>query len=117
MPSVLGSGRAGCIQEPIICTLTDSVDVPSVSWLVQVEEVKGIMAENIDRMLQRGEKLELLTDKTENLMNEVGRQDRGGGLKDVVGSGSRLEQARGATRVPVRVFGPVQDSRKGLWYL
>lgn len=36
----------------------------------KVEEVKGIMAENIDRMLQRGEKLELLTDKTENLMNE-----------------------------------------------
>ena len=30
------------------------------------------MTENIDRMLQRGEKLELLTDKTENLMSEVG---------------------------------------------
>lgn len=29
------------------------------------------MTENIDRMLQRGEKLELLTDKTENLMFEV----------------------------------------------
>lgn len=46
-------------------------------WLLQVEEVKGIMAENIDRMLQRGEKLELLTDKTENLMNEVGKQGSG----------------------------------------
>ena len=44
--------------------------------LAQVEEVKGIMAENIDRMLQRGEKLELLTDKTENLMNEVGRKGK-----------------------------------------
>lgn len=30
------------------------------------------MTENIDRMLQRGEKLELLTDKTETLMSEVG---------------------------------------------
>ncbi len=37
----------------------------------QVDEVKGIMTENIDKMLQRGEKLELLTDKTENLMFEV----------------------------------------------
>jgi vesicle-associated membrane protein 72 len=36
-----------------------------------VEEVKGIMTDNIDKMLQRGEKLELLTDKTENLMFEV----------------------------------------------
>jgi hypothetical protein len=37
----------------------------------QVDEVKGIMTENIDKVLARGEKLELLTDKTENLMNEV----------------------------------------------
>ena len=42
------------------------------SLSVQVNEVKGVMTENIDRMLQRGEKLELLTDKTENLMSEVG---------------------------------------------
>ena len=37
----------------------------------QVDEVKGIMTENIEKVLARGEKLELLTDKTENLMNEV----------------------------------------------
>ncbi len=47
-------------------------------------EVKGVMTENIDRMLQRGEKLELLTDKTENLMSEVrgkeGGQHLGGSL-------------------------------------
>ena len=35
--------------------------------------MKGIMTENIDKVLARGEKLELLTDKTENLMFEVGR--------------------------------------------
>ncbi len=29
------------------------------------------MTENIEKVLARGEKLELLTDKTENLMNEV----------------------------------------------
>ena len=38
---------------------------------MQVDEVKGIMTDNIDKIMQRGEKLELLTDKTENLMFEV----------------------------------------------
>jgi hypothetical protein len=45
-----------------------ALTLPSV---FQVEEVKGVMTDNIDKMLQRGEKLELLTDKTENLMSEV----------------------------------------------
>lgn len=44
----------------------------------KVDEVKGIMTENIDKMLQRGEKLELLTDKTENLMFEADRFVRTG---------------------------------------
>ena len=53
---------------------------PGIGWLshppcalvvAQVDEVKGIMTENIDKMLARGERLELLTDKTENLMFEV----------------------------------------------
>ena len=48
---------------------------------VQVDEVKGIMTENIEKVLARGEKLELLTDKTENLMFEAGAGAwlRGGG--------------------------------------
>ncbi|BFZ15275.1 hypothetical protein BsWGS_18314 [Bradybaena similaris] len=33
----------------------------------QVEELKGIMVENIDRLAERGERLELLVDKTEEL--------------------------------------------------
>lgn len=33
----------------------------------QVSEVKGIMIENIEKVLDRGEKIELLIDKTENL--------------------------------------------------
>ena len=33
----------------------------------KVDEVKGIMDENIERVLERGEKIELLVDKTDNL--------------------------------------------------
>jgi hypothetical protein len=39
-------------------------------WL-QVDEVKNIMSENIEKVLSRGEKLDLLVDKTDNLMFEV----------------------------------------------
>lgn len=38
---------------------------------MQVDEVKGIMTENIDKMLARGEKLELLSERTDNLVFEV----------------------------------------------
>lgn len=44
----------------------------------KVAAVQGIMTENIDRMLQRGEKLELLTDKTENLMSEADKFQKQG---------------------------------------
>lgn len=40
-----------------------------VFW--QVDEVKNIMSENIEKVLSRGEKLDLLVDKTDNLMFEV----------------------------------------------
>ncbi|XP_055034217.1 vesicle-associated membrane protein 7 isoform X2 [Misgurnus anguillicaudatus] len=36
---------------------------------VQVDDLKGIMVRNIDLVAQRGEKLELLIDKTENLVD------------------------------------------------
>lgn len=39
---------------------------------MQVDEVKNIMSENIEKVLERGEKLDLLVDKTDNLMFEVG---------------------------------------------
>ncbi|XP_031202323.1 vesicle-associated membrane protein 7 isoform X3 [Mastomys coucha] len=35
----------------------------------QVDELKGIMVRNIDLVAQRGERLELLIDKTENLVD------------------------------------------------
>ncbi|KAL5794193.1 hypothetical protein ACOSP7_002787 [Xanthoceras sorbifolium] len=37
----------------------------------QVSEVKGVMMENIEKVLDRGEKSELLVDKTENLRSQV----------------------------------------------
>nr|XP_061793549.1 vesicle-associated membrane protein 7 isoform X2 [Nerophis lumbriciformis] len=36
---------------------------------MQVDDLKGIMVRNIDLVAQRGEKLELLIDKTENLVD------------------------------------------------
>ena len=35
----------------------------------QLEEVKGVMVENLEKVLERGEKLELLVEKTESLQN------------------------------------------------
>ncbi|KAJ0759317.1 putative v-SNARE, coiled-coil domain-containing protein [Helianthus annuus] len=37
----------------------------------QVSEVKGVMMENIEKVLDRGEKIEILVDKTENLRSQV----------------------------------------------
>ena len=39
----------------------------------QVDEVKNIMVDNIERVLERGEKIELLVDKTDNLRFQVCR--------------------------------------------
>ncbi|KAL6548534.1 hypothetical protein OROGR_008955 [Orobanche gracilis] len=39
----------------------------------QVSEVKGVMMENIEKVLDRGEKIELLVDKTENLRSQMHR--------------------------------------------
>ncbi|KAG6398151.1 hypothetical protein SASPL_139605 [Salvia splendens] len=43
----------------------------------QVSEVKGVMMENIEKVLDRGEKIELLVDKSENLHHQL----RGPGLQ------------------------------------
>ncbi|KAL8107556.1 hypothetical protein AgCh_024105 [Apium graveolens] len=37
----------------------------------QVSEVKGVMMENIEKVLDRGEKIELLVDKSENLHHQA----------------------------------------------
>lgn len=38
---------------------------------VQVDEVKTIMVDNIEKVLERGERLELLVDKTDNLRTQA----------------------------------------------
>ena len=42
--------------------------------MLQVDEVKNIMVDNIERVLERGEKIELLVDKTDNLRFQVTEQ-------------------------------------------
>ncbi|EFJ08162.1 hypothetical protein SELMODRAFT_235084 [Selaginella moellendorffii] len=44
----------------------------------QVSEVKGIMMDNIEKVLERGEKIELLVDKTENLRFQADNFQRQG---------------------------------------
>ena len=39
----------------------------------EIDEVRSIMVENIERVLERGEKIELLVDKTENLNHQAFR--------------------------------------------
>jgi hypothetical protein len=38
----------------------------------EVQQVKGIMVENVEKLLQRGEQIDLLVDKAEDLQDEVG---------------------------------------------
>lgn len=42
-----------------------------IVYYVQVDEVKNIMVDNIEKVLERGEKIELLVDKSENLRDRV----------------------------------------------
>lgn len=44
----------------------------------KVSEVKEIMMQNIEKVLDRGEKLELLVDKTENLRYQADQFQKGG---------------------------------------
>ena len=52
--------------------LTASADLAAESEnYTQVDEVKNIMVDNIEKVLERGEKIELLVDKTDNLRFQV----------------------------------------------
>jgi vesicle-associated membrane protein 7 len=42
----------------------------------QIDTVKDVMIENIDRVLERGEKIELLVDKTERLNHQAVRFEK-----------------------------------------
>ena len=39
----------------------------------QIDEVKGVMVQNIEKVLERGEKIELLVDKTDRLNQQAFR--------------------------------------------
>ncbi|OIV96022.1 hypothetical protein TanjilG_27126 [Lupinus angustifolius] len=54
----------------------------------QVSEVKGVMMENIEKVLDRGEKIELLVDKSENLHHQV--LDRGEKIELLVDKSENL---------------------------
>ncbi|MBA0819946.1 hypothetical protein Gohar_025662, partial [Gossypium harknessii] len=64
----------------------------------QVSEVKGVMMENIEKVLDRGEKIELLVDKSENLRSQAaGNPDE---EKDVVTEHeSKADRARDSDRL------------------
>jgi hypothetical protein len=64
--AALGSLTAGSTAWP-------SAPNTYVTFL-QVDEVKNIMSDNIEKVLSRGEKLDLLVDKTDNLMFEVRKE-------------------------------------------
>lgn len=59
--------------------LTHPEEMSKLSKLkAQITEVKGIMMDNIEKVLDRGEKIELLVDKTENLQFQADSFQRQG---------------------------------------
>ncbi|KAL4358182.1 hypothetical protein AHAS_Ahas09G0261100 [Arachis hypogaea] len=63
------------LKEHMQYCLTHPEEISKLSKLkAQITEVKGIMMDNIEKVLDRGEKIELLVDKTENLQFQVCRQ-------------------------------------------
>lgn len=51
---------------------SESKDIDTISKVHgELDELKDIMVKNIDNLAMRGERLELLVNKTENLSNSV----------------------------------------------
>ncbi|KAJ0657542.1 putative v-SNARE, coiled-coil domain-containing protein [Helianthus annuus] len=67
------------IKEQMEYCLNHPDEMSKLSKLkVQITEVKGIMMDNIEKVLDRGEKIELLVDKTENLQFQADSFQRQG---------------------------------------
>ena len=62
---------SGCSCQVADCARWDARSVTTACGSVQVSEVKNIMVDNIEKVLERGEKIELLVDKTDNLRFQV----------------------------------------------
>jgi vesicle-associated membrane protein 7 len=66
----------GIIQERMEFYNSDRADmsIDSIGAVKsQIEDVKGVMVQNIERVLERGEKIELLVDKTDRLNQQAFR--------------------------------------------
>ncbi|KAK9075106.1 hypothetical protein SSX86_003425 [Deinandra increscens subsp. villosa] len=67
------------IKEQMDYCLNHPEEMSKLSKLkAQITEVKGIMMDNIEKVLDRGEKIELLVDKTENLQFQADSFQRQG---------------------------------------
>ncbi|KAL8233244.1 hypothetical protein R6Q57_003022 [Mikania cordata] len=67
------------IKEQMDYCLNHPEEMSKLSKLkAQITEVKGIMMDNIEKVLDRGEKIELLVDKTENLQFQADSFQRHG---------------------------------------
>ncbi|KAG5005405.1 hypothetical protein JHK86_029544 [Glycine max] len=64
----------------------------------QITEVKGIMMDNIEKVLDRGEKIELLVDKTENLQFQLPEAGQAAEKEDVAAESPN--EADGGRRNP-----------------
>ncbi|KAJ6690626.1 hypothetical protein OIU85_006837 [Salix viminalis] len=67
------------LKEHMQYCLNHPEEISKLSKLkAQITEVKGIMMDNIEKVLDRGEKIELLVDKTENLQFQADSFQRQG---------------------------------------
>ncbi|XP_061363972.1 vesicle-associated membrane protein 727 isoform X3 [Gastrolobium bilobum] len=67
------------LKEHMQYCMNNPEEISKLSKLkAQITEVKGIMMDNIEKVLDRGEKIELLVDKTENLQFQADSFQRQG---------------------------------------
>ncbi|KAF7820436.1 vesicle-associated membrane protein 727 [Senna tora] len=67
------------LKEHMLYCMNHPEEISKLSKLkAQITEVKGIMMDNIEKVLDRGEKIELLVDKTENLQFQADSFQRQG---------------------------------------
>ncbi|XP_071720098.1 putative vesicle-associated membrane protein 726 [Rutidosis leptorrhynchoides] len=60
------------MKEQMVYCATHPEEIDKIAKVkAQVSEVKGVMMDNIEKVLDRGEKIELLVDKTDNLRNQA----------------------------------------------
>ncbi|KAF5948112.1 hypothetical protein HYC85_014069 [Camellia sinensis] len=81
----------------------------------QITEVKGVMMDNIEKVLDRGEKIELLVDKTENLQFQLPKARKATATEDVVSESPN--EAYGWRRNPCSDHHTVADSLQRLQML